>query len=177
MMFLSLNSLRVRDLSSFEFPSSQTVPTTPRRLLLSVLSDPTIPTWGTLYPRMILAATQHTLMALVLHGQTFPCASSGFSLTGLRFPPVCRSRAFHPAITLPPSRGSRSMNASCLLLFDFQSLSTTLFRDEGSRPGPVGWDRIWDRFAAELTALVTLDVGLECRYIKPQYHTADTAAL
>ncbi|KAI9435313.1 hypothetical protein H4582DRAFT_681352 [Lactarius indigo] len=126
---------------------------------------------------MILAPTQHTLMELTLHSQTPVRASSWFSLAELHLPHLCslslRGNIFRPSVGAEPfvlqhaATLARLEVSDCFLpapvdppFFNFQSLSTTLARDEGSRPGPSGWDRIWDRFSAELTALVALDIDL-----------------
>ncbi|KAH9173965.1 hypothetical protein EDB89DRAFT_2241953 [Lactarius sanguifluus] len=212
---LSLDNLRVWELSPLKSLSFQTVQTTLRRLLLSVLSDRSMGAswfnvcwvhfWGTLCPHMILAPTQQTLTELTLHSDAPVGASSGLSLAGLYFPLLCalsvRGLVFElsveveafvlrhattlaqlevlacklPAPANLPFSNSRSI------------LSTALARDKGLSSGPGGWDRIWDRFAVELTVLVTLDVDTECRYIEPtslwevlvseSRYAADAAAL
>ncbi|KAI9433401.1 hypothetical protein H4582DRAFT_2061022 [Lactarius indigo] len=215
---LSLDNLRIWELSSLESPSFQTVLTTLRRLLLSVLSDRTPDGfgfdsrwghfWGTVCPRMILAPTQHTLTDLTLHSDAPVGASSGLSLAGLYFPHLCalslRGLIFQPSVGVEPfvlRHATTLMQLEVLACklpapfgsphFHFQptssSSSTTLSRDEESGPQPDGWDRIWDRFAAELTALVTLNVDLDCRYIElvffwelyasESHYAADAAAL
>ncbi|KAH9022808.1 hypothetical protein EDB84DRAFT_1618436 [Lactarius hengduanensis] len=208
---LSLDNLRIWELSPLESPSFQTVLTTLRRLLLSVLSDRAPDAvafdarwchfWGTLCPRMILAPTQHTLTDLTLHSDAPVGALSGLSLAGLHFPLLCalsiRGLVFEPSIGVEPFvlrhvatlvqlevLACKLPNPVDLSLTSFQSLSTALSRDES---GPDGWDRIWDRFAAELTALVTLNVDLECRYVELVFlweayvselrYAADAAAL
>ncbi|KAH9032746.1 hypothetical protein EDB85DRAFT_1177872 [Lactarius pseudohatsudake] len=208
---LSLDNLRIWELSPLESPSFQTVLTTLRRLLLSVLSDRAPDAvafdarwchfWGTLCPRMILAPTQHTLTDLTLHSDAPVGALSGLSLAGLHFPLLCalsiRGLVFEPSIGVEPFvlrhvatlvqlevLACKLPNPVDLSLTSFQSLSTALSRDEF---GPDGWDRIWDRFAAELTALVTLNVDLECRYVELVFlweayvselrYAADAAAL
>ncbi|KAH9173962.1 hypothetical protein EDB89DRAFT_1904911 [Lactarius sanguifluus] len=183
---LSLDNLRIWEFPPLESPSFQTVLTTLRRLLLSVLSDRStgvswfndlwVHFWGTLCPHMILAPTQQTLTELTLHSDAPVGASSALSLSGLHFPLLCVLSLEVLACKLP-----------ALPLSYSQSISTAVARDEGLSSGPGGWDRIWNRFAAELTALVTLEVDTECRYIEPTYfwdvlvpesrYAADAAAL
>ncbi|KAH9022812.1 ankyrin repeat-containing domain protein [Lactarius hengduanensis] len=174
--------------------SSQTVLTTLRRLLLSVLSDSSIGAswsnvcwvhfWGTLCPHMILAPTQQALTELTLHSDAPVGASSGLSLAGLYFPLLCvfsvRGLVFELSVEVETFvlRHAATLAQlevlACKLptpanlpLSYSQSISTALARDEGLSSGPGGWDWIWDCFAAELTALVTLDVDTQCRYIEP----------
>ncbi|KAH9173971.1 hypothetical protein EDB89DRAFT_646689 [Lactarius sanguifluus] len=192
---LSLGNLRIWELSPLESPSFQTVLTTLRRLLLSVLSlSDRLPDvvafdarwchfWGTLCPRMILAPTQHTLTELTLHSDAPVGASSGLSLAGLHFPRLyalsMRRFVFEPSVGVEPfvlRHAATLVQLQVLVcklpkpvdmsLSSSQSPSTALARDEGLSSGSDGWDRIWHRFAAELTALVTLDVDLECRYVE-----------
>ncbi|KAH9059850.1 hypothetical protein EDB87DRAFT_730664 [Lactarius vividus] len=190
---LSLDNLRIWELSPLESPSFQTVLTTLRRLLLSVLSDRAPDAvgfgarwghfWGTLCPRMILAPTQHTLTELTLHSDAPVGALSGLSLAGLHFPLLCalsmRALVFEPSTGVEPFilRHAATLvqleilacklpNPVDLSISSFQSISTSLAPHEGLNSGPDGWDQVWDRFAAELTALVTLNVDLECRYVE-----------
>ncbi|KAH9032747.1 hypothetical protein EDB85DRAFT_2145313 [Lactarius pseudohatsudake] len=213
---LSLDNLRIWELSPLESPSFQTVLTTLRRLVLSVLSDLIPDTclfntpgrwihfWGTLYPHMILDPTQQTLTELTLHSDAPVRASSGLSLAGLYFPLLSllsvRGLVFELSVEVEPFvlRHAATLTQlevlACklpapanLLLSYSQSTSTALAQDEGLGSGPGGWDWIWDCFAAELVALVTLDVDTECRYIKPtpfwevpvpeSRYAADAAAL
>ncbi|KAH9016665.1 hypothetical protein EDB83DRAFT_227790 [Lactarius deliciosus] len=209
---LSLDNLRIWEFPPLKSPSFQTVLTTLRRLLLSVLSDRSIGAswfndfwihfWGTLCPHVILAPTQQTLTELTLHSDAPVGASSGLSFSGLRFPLLCmlsvRGLVFELSVeveafvlrhatTLAQLEVLACKLPANLPLSYSQSTSTALARGEGSSSGPGGWDRIWDRFAAELTALVTLDVDTECRYIEPTYfwdvlvhesrYAADAAAL
>ncbi|KAH9019551.1 hypothetical protein EDB85DRAFT_2196547 [Lactarius pseudohatsudake] len=93
---LSLDNLRIWEFPSLKSPSFQTVLTTLRRLVLSVLSDRSIGAswfnicwvhfWGTLCPHMILAPTQQTLTELTLHSDALVGATSGLSLSALHFP-------------------------------------------------------------------------------------------
>ncbi|KAH8997854.1 hypothetical protein EDB86DRAFT_867801 [Lactarius hatsudake] len=191
---LSLDSLRVWELSPLESPSFQTVLTTLRHLLLSVLFDRARALdahtfdarwchfWGTLCPRTILAPTQHTLTELTLHSDRPVGASSGLSLAGLHFPHLCALSLlgifFQPSVGAEPfvlrhaATPARLEVFACKLpgpadpsFLHIQPLSTALARMKEWKPGPGGWDRIWDHFAEELTALVTLDVDTECRYM------------
>ncbi|KAI9433404.1 hypothetical protein H4582DRAFT_2082310 [Lactarius indigo] len=201
---LSLDSLPIWKLSPFKSPSFQAVLTSLRRLLLSTSDTRWRHFWGTLCPRMILAPTQHTLTDPTLHSDAPVGTSSGFSPAGLHFPCLSalslRGVFFQPSVGAEPfvlrhaATLARLKVFACKLprptdpsFFDFPSLSTALTQMKESRPGPGGWDRIWDRFAAELTALVTLDVDTQCRYIDPRSfwevfvlnsrYAADAAAL
>ena len=186
----SLHNLRTSDLSPLKSPSFQTVLTTLWRLQVSVLfdSDP-VPVmfsdrwcnfWSTFFPRMILAPTQHSLTELTLHSDEDVGASSGLSLAGQLFPHLCalslRKLVFEPLVGVEPFvlRHAATLarlellacklpaRADRLLTQWAPSPSTTPARDEAC------WKPIWDRFAGELTALVSLHVeGLECRYVYP----------
>ncbi|KAH8997856.1 hypothetical protein EDB86DRAFT_869173 [Lactarius hatsudake] len=211
---LSLNNLRIWEFPPLKSPSFQTVLTTLRRLVLSVLSDRSIGAfwfnicwvhfWGTLCPHTILAPTQQTLTELTLHSDALVGASSGLSLAALYFPLLCalsvRGLVFELSVEVEPFVLRHATTLAQLEVLacklpaptnlpfsNSRSISTALARDEGLSSGSGGWDRIWDRFAAELTALVTLDVDTECRYIEPtslwevlvpeSRYTADAAAL
>ncbi|KAH9032754.1 hypothetical protein EDB85DRAFT_2289625 [Lactarius pseudohatsudake] len=210
--YLSLDNLRIWEFPHLESPSFQTVLTTLRRLVLSVLSDRSIGAswfnicwvhfWGTLCPHMILAPTQQTLTELTLHSDALVGASSGLSLSALHFPLLCvfsvRGLVFELSIEVEPFvlRHAATLSQlevlACKLpaptnLLPYSQISTALARDEGLSSRPGGWDWIWDCFAAELVALVTLDVDTQCRYIEPtpfwgvpvseSRYAADAAAL
>ena len=183
---LSLHNLRPSDLSPLESPPFQNFLTTLQRLHLSVLfdsSDPMFETgirhfWGTIFPRIVLTPMQHTLTELTLHSDSLFGASSGLSLAGLHFPHLCalslRNLVFEPSIGVESFILQHAATLARLELLACKLLahpdipqtpltplpphpSTVLAPDKESRSGP-GWDSIWDRFAAELTALVTLHV-------------------
>ncbi|KAI9453704.1 hypothetical protein BJY52DRAFT_804066 [Lactarius psammicola] len=225
---LSLHNLRTSDPSDsspLESAPFQSVLTTLRRLQLSVLFDsaPDPYTfsarwrrfWATLIPRVVLTPTQHTLTELTLHSDTYVGALSGLSLAGLHFPHLCvlslRKLVFEPSIGIEPFilRHAATLAQLELLICKLPAHvnrllprtpppSTTHPRDEESSHRPACWERIWDRFAVELTALVSLRVderpwgsaGPECRYVYPglgttfleigtaeSRNTADAAAL
>ncbi|KAH9032751.1 hypothetical protein EDB85DRAFT_1953945, partial [Lactarius pseudohatsudake] len=132
----------------------------------------------------ILAPSQQTLTELTLHSDALVGASSGLSLSGLHFSLLCalsvRGLVIELSVDVEPFALRHAATLSqlevlaCKLpapvnspLSYSQSISTALARDEGLSSGPGGWDWIWDCFAAELTALVTLDVDTQCRYIEP----------
>ena len=185
-----LHNLRTWDLHPLESPSFQTVLTTLRRLKVHVLFDrsPSVRIfddrwghfWSSLFPRMILAPTQHALTELTLHSDGRVGASSGLTLAGLHFPHLCALSLCHlffqPSVGVEPFvlRHAATLAQLELLACKLpdptdtllsQSPSTALARDEESSSEPGGWDRIWDRFAAELTALITLHVDPKCRYV------------
>ena len=204
---LSLHNLYPFALSSLNSPPFQTVLTTLRQLRLFMILDRALGLntaldhwchfWGTLCPRIFLAPTQQSLTELTLHSDVYVGALSELSLRALRFPHLCtlslRNIVFEPsvgaeyfilrhALTLVqlelimcklPIDTDRSLYPSTSL-----SPSTTLAEYEESSNGSRCWDRIWDRFAAELIALVVLHVderrrdpwgntNLECRYVDP----------
>ncbi len=132
---------------------------------------------------------QHTLTALTLHSQTSIGASSGLSLASLHFPDLrtlsLRNFIFDPFIGTEnfilrhATTLKRLELLSCKLpihnIIAFLSLSPTPTQN-ASVPEYGRWDLIWDRFAVELTALVSLNVderhrdlqghfGPECRYV------------
>lgn len=199
---LSLHNLCTSNLSPLESPPFQTVLRTLRRLQLSVLLDNTPGStkvldrwehfWGTLCPHMALAPTQHALTELALHSDAHVGASSGLSLAGLHFPRLCalslRKLVFEPSVGAEhfilrhAATLARLELIACKLSIDSDSFPsyTALARDdEESGPRPACWERIWDCFAAELTALVALHVderrfhhwgftGSELRYVRPE---------
>ncbi len=138
---------------------------------------------------MILAPAQHALTELILHSDVYVGASSRLSLAALHFPHLCalslRRLVFEPSAGIEPfvlrhaATLTRLELLTCklptragTLLSPSPSQSITLARDEESSFGPACWERIWDRFMAELTALVALHIdegliGLECRYVNP----------
>jgi hypothetical protein len=188
---LSMHNLRVWNLSPLDSRRFKAFLTTLRRLQLSVLFDSvpdpeTFPSrwchfWDTLLPR-ILAPTQHTLTELTLHSDEYLGASCGLSLAALHFPHLCtlsmRMLVFEPSVGVVPFVLRHAPTLARLELFACKMpihpdahippwappppSSTTLSLDNGSRC----WYHIWDLFAAELTALVSLHVDeTGCSYI------------
>ncbi|KAH8986874.1 hypothetical protein EDB92DRAFT_2020388 [Lactarius akahatsu] len=175
-----------------------TVLTTLRRLQLSVLFDgsPGSDTdherccnfWGTLYPRMVLTPMQHTLTELTLHSSAYVGALFGLSFAGLHFPHLCalslRMVVFEPSvgalnyILRHAATLARLELLRCKLLHpDFPSPTAHAW-DEESSPEPDSWEYTWNRFAADLTALVALHIdehrrdrwghaSMESRYVQP----------
>ncbi|KAI9453712.1 hypothetical protein BJY52DRAFT_1225463 [Lactarius psammicola] len=152
--------------------------------------------WGTLLPRMILAPTQHALTELTLHSDTYISSSTGLSLAGLHFPHLgtlsLRKLIFQPSVGIEPFilRHTATLAQLEILTCGLPHsplIPAALAQDEEPSSGSGCWDRIWDRFAAELTALVTLHVDLECRYVELGFfwevdapesrYAADNAAL
>ncbi|KAH9173970.1 hypothetical protein EDB89DRAFT_646658 [Lactarius sanguifluus] len=180
---LSLYNLRTSDLSPLESPSFQTVLTTLRRLRLSPLFDPPDPftvddrwshLWGTLHPRM-LTPMQHPLTVLTLDSNAHVGALAGLSFDGLQFPHLCSLSL--ASLVFEPSVGAQNFilrHAATLARLQLimcklpvipvtfftpsPSSSTTFARDEPSS-GPDTWERVWDCFAAKLTALISLHVN------------------
>ncbi|KAH9173974.1 hypothetical protein EDB89DRAFT_646754 [Lactarius sanguifluus] len=201
LMSLSLHNLRIRDLSPLESPPFQTVLTTLRHFQLSVLFD-SVPGsdtyfgrwcnfWGTLCPRMILAPMQHSLTELTLHSDVYVGAFSRLSFAGLYFSHLgalsLRMVVFEPSVDAKHFILRHAATLARLeLLVCKLSLNPDIFlsppptthaRDESGSELDY-WEYIWDRFAAELTALVALHVderrsdrwgrtGSEFRYVHP----------
>ncbi|KAH9019546.1 hypothetical protein EDB85DRAFT_2196544 [Lactarius pseudohatsudake] len=186
-----LTSLSLDNLRIWEFPPPRISfipdrpddPAPPRAVRASWFNICWVHFWGTLCPHMILAPTQQTLTELTLHSDAPVGASSGLSLSALHFPLLCvfsvRGLVFELSIEVEPFvlRHAATLTqlevlacklpALANLPLSCSRISTALARDEGLSSGPGGWDWIWGCFAAELTALVTLDVDTECRYIEP----------
>ena len=186
LMSLYLLNLRTFGPHPLETLQSQTILTTSRRLKLSVvfeLNYPDVPVpfyllnnfWGSLSLRMIPVQMQVILTDLVLHSDGLFGTTSTLSFSELHFP--CLSKlSLRDIVFTTTSPGAEdfilrhsttltllelftckvlmSNNASLLLS---QSESTNLAMDVEWRRRPY-WDRIWDRFAAELTSLITLHV-------------------
>ena len=164
---LSLNNLRTWDLTPLESSPFQAVLKNLRCLRLSMLyeqsTDPATTSerwshfWGTLFHRVFLSPTQHTLTELTLESDQSIGASSRVSFAELHFPYLCAlslgNIIFEPSVesfilrhASTPVRLKLSM---CVLLPD-----TNLWL--GARP--IHWAHIWDNFAVGLTALVALRV-------------------
>jgi hypothetical protein len=201
---LSLHNLNPSVLSSLDSPAFQTALTALQNLELFIIVDHSLAAldhwvhfWG-LCPHVVLSPTQHSLTGLTLHSGAYVGSSSGLSLRALHFPhlrelSLCnlvfdRSVGAEDFILRHAATLLQLGLIMCKLPFHIDTLSlststspsqfTTPARDEESSNGPGFWDRIWDRFAAELTGLVSLYVderrrdpwgnaSLECRYVDP----------
>lgn len=187
----SMHNLRVWNLSPLDSRRFKAFLTTLRRLQLSVLFDSvpdpeTFPSrwghfWRTLFPR-IIAPTQHTLTELTLHSDEHLGASSGLSLAALHFPHLCtlsmRKLVFEPSVGVVPFV---LRHAPTLAHLELLECKMPIHRDAHLLPwtppppsatalslnnGSCCWYHIWDLFAAELTALVSLYVDNSgCSYI------------
>lgn len=162
---LYLKNLRTWDLTPLESSPFQTVLKNLRHLRLSVLFDRAenlitsvdrwMDFWGTLFHRLVLSPTQHTLTELSLDSSMPVGASAGQSFAGLHFPYLCalslRNIVFEPPIGVEAfilrhgATLSRLELITCKLPIDEVSNSTH-------------WEHIWDNFSAGLTALVALRV-------------------
>lgn len=181
---LSLHNLRTSDPPALETFPFHTILTTLCRLQLSVLFDSIpIPStffarwrhfWSTLFPHMpaVPVQTQTSLTELTLHSDEYVGAHCGLSLRELHSPHLTmlslRSIVFDPSlgaedfILRHAGTLARLKLLECKVLmsanrFPSPSPCTTVTTDVKLDPSPY-WDRIWDRFAIELTALVTLYV-------------------
>ncbi|KAH9016672.1 hypothetical protein EDB83DRAFT_2528792 [Lactarius deliciosus] len=180
---LSLHNLRIWELSPLESPSFQTALTTLRCFQLSLLLDdppgseiydPWCNLWGTLCSCMVLTPMQHSLTELTLHSNAHVNASSGLSFAALHFPRLCtlslKRLVFEPSFPIDTS----------IYFTPSPSSSAALAGDEESGSGPDNWARVWDCFAAKLTALVSPRVdedsdacGSDFRY---EFHDPRSAA-
>ena len=181
---LSLHNLRTSDPSALETLPFQTILPTLRFLHLAVLFD-SLPNpstfldrwhhfWSNLFPRMptVPIQTQLSLTELTLHSDEYVGTHSGLSFRDLYSPRL--SILSLRGIVFDPSLGaedfilrhagtlSRLKLLECKVLmsanrFPSPTPSTTIATDVELSPSPY-WDRIWDRFAEELTTLVTLYV-------------------
>ena len=176
---LSLHNLRTLD-HPFESHSFQDLLKTLRCFQLSVLFDlsPRDSTftsrwshshfWGTICPRMVLAPMQHALTELTLHSDAYV---GTLSLAGLHFPHLhtlsLRNHVFEPSIGVEPFILRHATSLAKLELLTCK-LPTYTGVPWVLSPLPLDpcWDSIWDRFATELTALVSLHVDeSECSYV------------
>jgi hypothetical protein len=177
---LSLHNLRVWRLPFLESHSFHTCFTTLRRLRLSVLSHMTpfsigftsrwTHFWGNL-PQTILALAQHTLTKLTLHSETHVDASTGLTFTGLHFPHLCALSfckfVFEPSTSFEPFTLRHAATLAQLELLSCKLSfvgGAVLFQSSSTSSTLQGWTHIWNRFEAELTALVALHVD------NPEYH-------
>ncbi|KAH9008654.1 hypothetical protein EDB85DRAFT_2283598 [Lactarius pseudohatsudake] len=194
---LSLRNLRILDHLPLESPSFQTFLTPLRRLELSVfinrgLEPETFPAswchfWSTTFPRMVPAPTHNSLTELALHGGTPVGASAGLSLAALHFPRLCalslRDLVFEPSVAVEPFvlRHAATLARLEILWCALPTGTDTHLSLSGSEESSPCWERIWDRFAAELTALVELHVDslMGCLYLwpRPGYDTVPTVNL
>ena len=181
---LSLHNLRTLEPPALELLPYHTILPTLRCLHLSVLADRDPDTskhpahwryfWRTLFFPIpaVPIHTQFALMELTLHSNEYVGAPSGLSIRELHFPRL--SVLSLGKIVFDPTLGAevfilRHANTlsqlellECKVLMSKNvSLSpppcTTVTTGVELSPSPY-WDRIWDRFAADLTALVTLFV-------------------
>jgi len=170
---------------------------TQRRLQLSVVFDsaPDLDTfcgrwrhfWSTLSLRMMPVQTQVVLTELTLHSVAFVGALDGLSLHELHFPRLTmlslRKIVFNPIrddedfVLRHAATLARLELLKCKVLIGLDIHPSATPSNYTILAGEVGlnlgahWDRIWDRFAAGLTALVTLDVDerhsvRELRYVQ-----------
>ncbi|KAH9022800.1 hypothetical protein EDB84DRAFT_1678374 [Lactarius hengduanensis] len=185
---LSLHNLRISDLSPLESPAFQTVLTTLRHLKLSPIRDPPgqfavddswIHSWGALCSRM-LTPMQHSLTELTLHNDADVDALSGVSFAALRFPRLCALSL--KRLVFEPSEGAQNFilrHAATLVRLELLMCKLPTHPIISFIPyAPLflslrvdTWERIWDCFAAKLTALLSLRVdesrgewGEEFRY-------------
>ena len=176
---LSLHNLRTSDLGPLDTPPFKNVLTNLRRLQLSVLSeefdDRWADFWSTFCPRIILDPTQHCLTDLTLHSDTLVGTFSGLSLSGLHFPHLCalslRKIVFESPVGIEPFILRHTATLARLELLGctlptYAGLPFPLGSPPPPLPSACYWNSIWDRFAAELTALVALHVDEpECSYV------------
>jgi hypothetical protein len=156
---------------------------TQRRLQLSVLYDIAPDNarwcnfWSTFFPRTIPTPTQHTLTEFSLHSDMPIGSSFELSFTGLYLPHLCELSLFNfvlePPVGIEPFilRHATILARLELLMF---SLPVTRLRPLSTSTSPPAaltraeesgrsWECIWDRFAAELTVLVALQLD-DCWY-------------
>ena len=182
---LSLHNLRTLDPPALEIIPYHTILPTLRRLHLSVLADRDPDTskhpahwryfWRTLFSPIpaVPIHTQFALTELTLHSREYVGAPSGLSIRELHFPRL--SMLSLGKIVFDLTLGAEVFilrhagTLSRLELLDCKVLmskntslsppsSTAITTGMELSPSPY-WDRIWDRFAADLTALVTLFVN------------------
>ena len=182
---LSLLNLRVSVPHPLEIFPLQTILPTLSCLQLSAVSDwaPNPDTfrdrwgyfWSTLCPRIVPVQTQVTLTELTLHCSTlFVGVLDGLSLHELYFPHLAVLSLRN--IVFSPIQGDEDfVLRHAATLTRLELLTCKVLVDSNRRPSPAPstyinlagdvelslrahWDRIWDRFAAGLTALVKLDV-------------------
>jgi hypothetical protein len=204
---LSLHNLRSSDPPALETFPFQAILASLQRLQLSVLFDcASVPStffarwchfWSNLFPHTpaVPIQTQLSLTELTLHSDEYVGALCGLSLRELDFPSLSvlslRSIVFDPIlgaedfILRHASTLARLELLDCKVLMSanrFPSLSPCTTMATGVELGPsIYWDRIWDRFAAKLTALVMLyvDEPLEnpmhsCTYFRYVHRRVET---
>ncbi|KAN0138068.1 hypothetical protein V8E53_003957 [Lactarius tabidus] len=186
---LSLDNLRTFGLLPFDQPPFQNLLTTLQRLQLTVLfehspqnftsSSPWRHFWSTFCSRTILGPAQQSLTELTLHCDTFVGDSSGLSLAGLHFPRLTalslRNFILQLSVGVEPFilRHAATLSRLELLTCKLPTYADPLpFPWEWELPSRSSgcWHSIWDRFAAELTALVALHVeNAECSYVSAYF--------
>lgn len=130
---------------------------------------------------MILGPAQHSLTDLTLHCDTLVGDSSGLSLAGLHFPRLTTlsmrnfvlqlSVGVEPFILRHAATLARLQLLTCKLP-TYADLLPVPWEWEWELPPQTSicWDSIWDRFAAELTSLVSLHVDhAECSYVSTYF--------
>jgi hypothetical protein len=198
LMSLSLHSLRTWDLDHLESPSFQAVLKNMQHFPdPNTASERCVHFWGTVLPRRVIAPMQHSLTELTLHNDGPLGASSRLSLARLHFAYLCaislRGLVFEPSVGFEPfilrhaPTLARFELIACMLPihdnddlfpspspFPPPSVTLRITRNEESDLRPAQWARIWDSFAAKLTALTVLHVDsdrrhteLVCRYVRP----------
>ena len=182
LMSLSLHNLRILDLPSSQLPF-QNLYKTLRCFQLSIVFDisrdnPMDPDrvthsyfWGTLCPRMLLAPMQNALTEITLHSDYYIGTSSQLSLAGLHFPHLhelsLRNLVLEHSIGVEPFILRHATSLAKLELLTcklpiYNGVPWILFPP----PSDPCWDTIWDRFATELTTLVSLHVDdPACSYV------------
>ena len=191
---LSLHILRASDPHPIETLSMQTILATLQRLKLSAAfasyPDPSTVFnrwhgfWGTLWLQIIPVQSQLILTELTLHSDVPVGTDSGLSLSELHL--SCLSmlslRNTVSSTTSPSAEDFILRHAATLMQLELlrckvlvsdvrlllSSESTNLATDVELRRRPY-WDRIWDRFAAELTGIVMLHVDERHRDRKYRY--------
>ena len=114
---------------------------------------------------------QHALAELTLHSDFYVGTSSGLSLASLHFPHLhtlsLRNLVFEPSIGVEPFI---LRHATSLAKLELLSCKLPTYTGAPWIPSPPlsdpCWASIWDRFATELIALVSLHVDdPECSYV------------
>ena len=180
---LSLHNLRPSFPHPLETLPMQTILTRLQRLQLTPVYDRrpnsnTYHAWCYLWQKLSLctipAVQTQVLTELALHSNEFVGSFDGLSLHELHFPHLAvlslRNIVFNPVkydevfVIRHAATLVRLELLTCKVCFGSTSLPSPAPLQYTNLAGDVEkslrqhWDRIWDRFAAELTALVTLDV-------------------
>ena len=182
---LCLHDLLMSDISPLESPPFQTllIPTL-RCLQLSVIYDigpdhgRWYNFWNAFFPRTITAPVMHhSLTEFSLHSDMPIGSSSELSFAELFLPNLCTlsliNFVLEPPVGIEPFilRHAATLTRLELLTFGLPvtrlsplSTSTSPFvTPTGAEESSCSWEDIWDRFAAQLTALIALNIE-DCRY-------------